>query len=149
MTIRRALFWGLFFATMPAVAYTSFDLVHVQEEFEHFGAGAVPHTWWREAQPLAELDWRYKDDENWKTLRALVSGDDEIRAFRSPDRKWSSYEMLEGLMLVRQGRIVGHALLSTDRRHITTLVLPKSAFAKPSPAPSAPPKQVSKKNRAD
>ncbi len=147
MTIRRAVFWGLFFATMPAVAFTSFDLVHVQEEFERFGAGAIPDTWWRETQPLAELDWRYKDDENWKTLRALVTKDDEICAFRSPDRKWSSYEMLEGLMLVRQGRVIGHALLSTDRRKITTVVLSRIAQASPSPAASASPKGVPEKNR--
>jgi hypothetical protein len=153
MTIRRAIFWSLFFATMPAVAFLSFDLVHVQEDFERYGAGVIPHTWWREQQPVEELDWRYKEDENWKTLRTLATGDDEFRAFRSPSRPWGNYEMMEGLMLLRQGRPVAHAVLSTDRRRLTSLIMPRR-LAQSRPAantslasPSAPPKQVAQKNR--
>jgi hypothetical protein len=150
MTIRRAIFWSLFFATTPAVAYMSFDLVHVQEEFERYGVGAIPYTWWREVQPLNELDWRYKNDENWRAFRALVTKDDEVRSFRSPSRHWGNYEVLEGLMLVRQGHPIAHAVLSTDRRHLTSLVLPRKGQLQSAPATSASPltsaKQITQKN---
>ncbi|MGC4044962.1 MAG: hypothetical protein QM758_14315 [Armatimonas sp.] len=155
MTTRRAIFWSLFFATMPAVAYMSFDTVHVQEEFERYGVGAIPSSWWREPQPLQELDWRYRNDENWKTFRGLITKNDSVRAFRSPNRPWSSYDMLEGLMIIRQGRPIAHAILSEDRRRITNLILPGVATTRPtpgasaSPEASASPKQVTQKNRDD
>ncbi|MGC4044902.1 MAG: hypothetical protein QM758_14000 [Armatimonas sp.] len=71
----------------------SFDTVHVQEEFERYGVGAIPSSWWREPQPLQELDWRYRNDENWKTFRGLITKNDSVCAFRSPNRPWSSYDM--------------------------------------------------------
>jgi hypothetical protein len=147
MTIRRAIFWGVFLATMPAVAFLSFDLVHIQEEFETYSTGKIPLTWWREEQPVAELDWRYQGDENWKSLRTIIGPEDDIYAFRSPERPIGGYDLLEGLMLVRQGRVVGHAILSSDRRRITNLILPKVAFLKqpPVPSPAAPSKKPATK----
>lgn len=118
MTLRRAIFWGVFFAATPTIAYLSFDLLHVQEEFERYDAGVVPIGWWREPQPLAELDWRFRQNASWKTLRPQIGKDDQVVAFRSPDRPWSNYPYTEGLLLTRDGRVVAQLTLADRGKKI-------------------------------
>ena len=118
VTLRRAIFWGVFVAATPAIAYISFDLLHIQEEFERFDVGVVPLTWWREPQPLPELDWRFKQSASWKTLRPQIGAGDEVLAFRSPQRPWVSSPYTEGLLLVRSGRIVAQLTLADQGKRI-------------------------------
>ena len=121
MTLRRAIFWGVFFATTPAIAYLSFDLLHVQEEFERFDVGIVPSEWWREPQPLAELDWRFQKSDSWKTLRPQIGPSDQVLAFRSPRRPWSSYPYTEGILLLRDGKVVAQVTLADQGKRIVKI----------------------------
>jgi hypothetical protein len=118
VTIRRAIFWGVFVASTPTIAYLSFDLIHLQEEFERYDAGVVPSSWWREPQPIDELDWRFKQSAAWKTLRPQIGASDQVIAFRSPQRPWGSYPYSEGLLLLHNGRVAAQVSLIKDGKSI-------------------------------